>query len=303
MPIEETSYEGWQKNLRLSNESVELIISLEVGPRILSYRPLNGSNILKNYSEQMGKTGEPKWKIRGGHRLWIAPEDPVLTYALDNEPVPHELLGDLSARLTTVGDPDRRIRKELTVALAPSGSGVQLTHTLTNDTDEPQTLAPWALTVMAPGGIALVPQPPLGEHPRDLLPNRALILWAFSDTSDSRFHLGKNFIALKQEDARPPFKFGLALQGGWAGYLLGDQFFTKTVSFIEGATYADMGCNYESFTNDEMLEVETLGPLVTLAPGESITHLETWNLHSGLQVPPYADTAEFADWLQPYLPQ
>ncbi|MEO7931932.1 MAG: hypothetical protein ABIT76_02125 [Chthoniobacterales bacterium] len=303
MALQEIPYGGWGRNLRLANDSVELVISLEVGPRILSYRPLTGTNILHNYAEQMGGTGEAAWMNRGGHRLWIAPEDIDLTYALDNQPFPYAITGDNSVTLTTPGTDAWKIRKDFSVELAVSGSGVQLTHTLTNDTSSPQSVAPWALSVMAPGGIALLPQPPLGEHPRDLLPNRALILWAFSDTTDSRFHLGKHFISLRQEPDRLPFKFGLAHQGKWAAYLLGDQLFTKTVSFIEGATYADMGCNYESFTNEDMLEIETLGPLVTLVPGESITHLETWNLHGGIQPPPYSDTAEFAEWLRPYLPE
>ncbi len=303
MPIHISSYAGWQKNLCLHNDSVELIISLEVGPRILSYRPLTGTNILHNYPEQMGGTGESEWMNRGGHRLWIAPEDIALTYALDNQPFPYSITGENSITLTTPGADSRKIRRDISVDLAASGSGVQLTHTLTNETSLPQSVAPWALSVMAPGGIALLPQPPLGEHPRDLLPNRAVILWAFSDTTDPRFHLGKHFISLRHDAKRQPFKFGLTHRENWAAYLLGDQLFTKTVAFIEGAAYADFGCNYESFTNQDMLEVETLGPLVTLAPGDSITHLENWNLFGGLQVPEYSDSAEFAEWLRPYLPE
>ena len=303
MPIEEIPYAGWNRNLRLANDTVELVISLEVGPRILSYRSLSATNILHNYPQHMGKSGEAKWMNRGGHRLWISPEDIVLSYIPDNIPVPHEALGDLSVKVTNPGSPAREIRKDIIVTLAPTGSSVELNHTLTNEGNAPETIAPWALTVMAPGGIALLPQPPIGEHPRDLLPNRALIIWAFSDTTDPRFHLGRHFISLRQQNNPAPFKFGLTHRGKWAAYLLGDQLFTKTVAFIDGATYADMGCNYESFTNEDTLEVETLGPLVTLGPGESISHRETWNLHSQLQPPPYSDTPEFANWLQPYLPE
>jgi hypothetical protein len=303
MPIEEISYAGWTRNLRLANDSVELVISLEVGPRILSYRTPAGTNVFHNYPKHMGRSGEAKWMNRGGHRLWISPEDSTLSYIPDNTAVPCETLGELSVKVTTPSSSAREIRKDITVTLASSGSGVELNHTLTNEGSTSETIAPWALSVMAPAGIAILPQPPLGQHPRDLLPNRALIIWAFSDTTDSRFHLGKNFISLRQENNPAPFKFGLAHQGKWAAYLLGDQLFTKTVAFIEGATYADMGCNFESFTNEDMLEIETLGPLVTLAPGESISHRETWALHSQLQPPPYSDTVEFANWLQPYLPQ
>ena len=298
----EIPYRGWDRSLRLANDSVEVVISLEVGPRILSYRPLNGTNVFHNYPTQMGNSGETEWKNRGGHRLWIAPEDIDLTYEIDNAEFPFELQGTHGVKLTTHGPAIRPIRKDISVELAQTGSDVRLIHMLTNESTTPQTVAPWALSVMAPGGIALIPQPPLGEHPRDLLPNRALIIWPFSDTTDPRFHLGKHFISLRHDAARSPFKFGLSHQGKWAAYLLGNQLFTKTVTFIVGATYADMGCNYESFTNEDMLEVETLGPLVTLAPGESISHEENWALHGNLTPPTYGDTPEFAVWLHPYLP-
>jgi hypothetical protein len=36
------------------------------------------------------------------------------------------------------------------------------------------------------------------------------------------------------------------------------------------------------FTNAEMLEVESLNALQTLAPGQSAEHTETWQLFTGL---------------------
>jgi hypothetical protein len=72
--------------------------------------------------------------------------------------------------------------------------------------------------------------------------------------------------------------------------------FVKTIEFREGATYPDFGCNFETFTNEEMLEVEALGPLVQLAPGDSTEHTEHWQLFEGVAPPP-ADENEIAAWL------
>ena len=41
----------------------------------------------------------------------------------------------------------------------------------------------------------------------------------------------------------------------------------------------------ELFTNADMLEVETLGPLTTLAPGAAVTHTELWTLVAGAPQP------------------
>ena len=73
--VEKVEYRGWKNNLKLTNGDAELIVTLDVGPRVISYKLAGGTNVFKNYDEMMGKSGEADWMIRGGHRLWAAPED------------------------------------------------------------------------------------------------------------------------------------------------------------------------------------------------------------------------------------
>src|SRR5919205_1149849 len=98
MAIELCAFEGWTRNLRLSNDAVELIVTLEVGPRVISYRPLAGRNVFKVLVDQAGGKQEAVFRLRGGHRLWLAPEDygheNSLTYVIDNDEVEHEVLDD-----------------------------------------------------------------------------------------------------------------------------------------------------------------------------------------------------------------
>jgi len=300
--LEKITFAGWANCLRFANEHAEVIVTTDVGPRILSYRPLTGRNMLYNYPEQMGGMGESKWMNRGGHRLWIAPEDSELTYALDNLPYPYQVTGENSVKLTSPGNSRWKIRKDIEVELAREDGGVRLVHTLTNETTAPQRLSAWALSVMAPGGISIIPQPPLGEHPCDLLPNRNFVLWPYNDMSDPRFCQGRHFVTLRQDATGVPFKYGCLHNGRWAAYLLGNQLFVKTIAFQTGANYPDMGCNYESFTDSDMIELESLGPLVSVEPGASVSHTESWQIFGELQVPAYSDSPAFAEWLAPYLP-
>ena len=55
--VETVEYRGWKNNLRIANESVELVVTLDVGPRVIAYRKPGGFNVMKNYDEQMGHTG------------------------------------------------------------------------------------------------------------------------------------------------------------------------------------------------------------------------------------------------------
>jgi hypothetical protein len=58
----------------------------------------------------------------------------------------------------------------------------------------------------------------------------------------------------------------------------------KTNPFDPGASYPDFGCNAEFFTNARMLELETLSPLTTLAPGATLRHEEHWYLYRGVRL-------------------
>jgi hypothetical protein len=59
----------------------------------------------------------------------------------------------------------------------------------------------------------------------------------------------------------------------------------KTFKLDLTAEYPDLGCTVETFTNKDMLEIETLGPLTKLEPGQQIEHVETWHLLRDVLVP------------------
>ncbi len=300
MKIEKTAFGGWANCLRVANDHAELIITLDVGPRILSYQHLpGGKNVLKTNADELGKTGEDHFVARGGHRIWLAPED-QRTYLPDNSPVIHELLPD-GVRLENPAASAWQIKKELKITLAPDTSVVTLEHRATNEGTGPATLATWGITVMEPGGLEIIPRPPLGEHPRDLQPNRIQVLWPYTDTADDRWRWGSEFITLRQTPHSSPTKLGLMHRMKWVGYLTRHALFIKTFGYEEGATYPDFGCNFETFSNAQMLEIETLSPLRTLAPGESVGHSESWRLFGSIPEPHSLKEDALADWLEPFL--
>ena len=300
MKIEKTAFSGWANCLRVANDHAELIITLDIGPRIISYQHLPGrKNILKINSDELGQSGEDRFVARGGHRFWLAPEN-QRTYLPDNTPVKFELLPN-GVRLENAPEATWHIRKELTVTLAENSSVVTLEHRATNEGTEPATLATWGLTVMEPGGLEIIPRPPLGEFPRDLLPNQMLVLWPYTDASDERWRWGRELITLRQTAHSSPTKVGLMHRMQWVGYLTRHALFIKTLSFEEGATYPDFGCNFETFSNAHMLEIESLSPLRTLSPGESVGHTESWRLFGSIPEPHSLKEDALSTWLEPFL--
>lgn len=61
--------------------------------------------------------------------------------------------------------------------------------------------------------------------------------------------------------------------------------FVKRAAFNPGAGYYDFGSSSECYCGVAMLELETLSPIQTLAPGESATHVETWEVFGGVDAP------------------
>ena len=85
--VDKIEYKGWRNSYRVSNGEVELVVTSDVGPRIIRFGFVGGQNLFKEFAEQLGGTGEQKEQLRGGDRVWKAPEDPVATWAPDNVPV------------------------------------------------------------------------------------------------------------------------------------------------------------------------------------------------------------------------
>src|SRR5690242_10623121 len=84
---EKVNYRGWPNCYRVSNGTVEAVVTGDIGPRIMHFGFAGGRNFFKEFADQLGKSGEDTWQPRGGHRLWASPEDRVKSYAPDNAPV------------------------------------------------------------------------------------------------------------------------------------------------------------------------------------------------------------------------
>lgn len=283
MPIIETvPYRGWKRNIRLTNGQVELIVTQDVGPRIVRFGFIGAQNAFGELPEQMGGVGEKEWMIRGGHRLWVAPEEKPKSYELDNAPITIRTRPG-GIRAVQAPGPYAHVQKTMDITLVERRNEVQVVHRLTNKGRQAITLAPWALTVMAKRGVAIIPLPAKISHTKCLTHNQNWSLWGYTDLSDPRWTIGQRYVLFRQDPRREPNKIGMAHREGWVAYLRNDLLFIKKFQRIPGATYPDSDVNFETFSNQQFLEIESLGPLVTLRPGQTATHAETWTLHRGVK--------------------
>jgi hypothetical protein len=289
--VEKVEYRGWPNCWRVSNGEVELIVTGDVGPRIIRYGFVGGQNLLKEFPDQLGRSGEKDFQLRGGDRVWKAPEDPVATWAPDNLPVEITMTATgLVARAPV--EPLTSLQKEIEVSMAPSGSQVTVIHRIRNRSLFTLEFSPWALTMMAQGGIAVTGFPPRGKHPINLEATNPLVMWAYTDLADKRLTFTKKYMALRQDPTNANAeKVGIFNSDTWAAYLLNGEAFIKLAKADPAETYPDFGCSFETFTNNEFLEIETLGPLTKVPPGGVVEHEEHWGLYRDLALPEITDDA------------
>jgi hypothetical protein len=272
--MKSVSYSGWPRCIRLANQNIELIATTDVGPRIIRLGFIGSPNLFKEFAE-VGQTGGDVWRNYGGHRLWHAPEVMPRTYAPDNSPIQHQWDG-AALQLNQPTETATGIQKQIEVRLDARSNSVTVKHRLTNKNPWPVELAPWALSVMQGPGRAILPQEPPAN---DLLPVRPAAFWGYTNMADPRWKWGAKFIQLASDPAATTAqKFGVGTKLGWAAYHRDGQVFIKRFPFDSAAAYPDFGCNLECYTNGDMLEVESVGPLTKLAPNATVDHVERWFL-------------------------
>jgi hypothetical protein len=103
---------------------------------------------------------------------------------------------------------------------------------------------------------------------------------------DDRWLWGTDYVLLRHKvvQGQERTKVGINSTLGWAAYYLKPFLFIKRFTPVEGARYPDYNSSLEVFTNNRMLELETLAPLVTLQPGATVTHEERWELHRNIDL-------------------
>jgi hypothetical protein len=270
--------------VQLKNDSLELLVTQSVGPRLIRLSLAGGENLLAELPEAaLDCPGAGKLNLWGGHRLWHAPEMRRRTYIPDNQSL---TITEIENGLELVQPTEAQtgIQKSLRIILPDQSATLVIDHTLKNEGLWPIELAPWAITQLKPGGIAFLPQITTNADPDGLLPNRRLALWPYTDISSPHIRWGNRFILIKADMSEGALKIGFPNPTGWIAYYLGQTLFVKQAAYQAEADYFDFGSSSECYCCPYFIELETLGPRTTLAPDQAVTHRETWRLYPKVQL-------------------
>lgn len=280
--MSQNDFNGWPTRV-LENKFIRLEY-LAGSPRIVRFNPIGKPNMFADLGNENLTTAYGDFHFRGGHRLWHAPEAMPRTYIPDNDGAKvSEIPGGV--RIDQPVEAWTNISKSLEIRLNPDQPQVIVRHELRNDGPWAAELAPWALTMLRLGGVAIFPQPVGNVDPAGLLANRQLSIWPYTKMDDPRLVLRDDFILIRATPSLPPVKIGYFNPHGWAAYWLEGTLFVKRFDSPAGANFPDGGCNTETYCNHKFIELESLGALSQLAPGATAIHTETWELYDSLEQP------------------
>jgi len=244
-----------------------------VGPRIIGlYAKQVDLELLVQTPDIHWPTPHGEYYLYGGHRVWKAPEDSFYNCPEDHVTV---IVEKDRVRLQSPIDASE-LQKEISFCL--DENRVLLTHQITWHGQEPIELAPWTITQLPLGGVAILPQSNITAGSN---PTRSLAVWPYASIYDPRLELHDDLILVYGSAHQKYFKAGSYNPFGWAAYLLNKVLFVKRFPVSDFRALPDMGSNVETFVWDAYLELETLGQLTLLNPSEAVSFEETWEVIPG----------------------
>lgn len=251
-----------------------LSVATGFGPRVVSLRWHEGLELFAQLADDIAipYPGSGTYTFHGGHRLWAAPEIPAITYAPDDHPCA-VTTGDQGVAIRAPVD-HAGLGKDVTIGL--EGDRLLVDHRLENGGFRPIPVAAWGITQFPLSGVAIIPTG-TGAIDDPFQAGSSLVLWSYTNLADPRLSWRER-AAVVEARPGPRFKIGSGPDPGRIGYWIDNQLFTKEIEPAGAGTYADRGAVGQVFVDDSFCELESLGPVVSLEPGSSLSHREVWEV-------------------------
>jgi len=300
-------FAGYRNCLSLSNGETRVILGPHCGGRVLSYA-CQGTEAIPLNPAQDGYTWQPGAKTVDpyGGRLDVGPEGTLGRHTdLWLGPWQAEFARPGEATMTSGVDSNLSLQLIRTYRLDPSGSHLRVTQKIINRGDKTRRVCHWSRTFAQGNGICLVPLNPSSRFPKGYLTYGPGAVMDYSPKPHEHVRVREGCLEISGD---PPFsKFMLDTEPGRLAYLMRNSLvFVKKWAVYPERAYAEMSAGtlslyYYPFLEDrqkpaaerglpiDFCELEPIGPMEILQPGQSASFSEDWWLL------PYAFPAEGQD--------
>lgn len=264
----------WGRILWISDKNTEIAVALDFGIRVVHLSCCGCENLFyMQPSDCSDGFTEGDWRLYGGHRLWLAPESSD-SYYPDNSPVRYTVT-EYGILFEQNLDPLLKVYKRLLLNISADGS-VRIEQQIENASDQIIEGAAWGVNTLDGGGEAEIT---FGcEKCGSFNPQRVISLWSDTNLSDPRICFKKDRVIARHMPLKDYLKIGLYCKPGKAVFKNKGQLFELTFDADDLELYPDNGCNFELYMCQQFMELESLGKMTTILPGQCATHVELWRL-------------------------
>lgn len=292
------NYPSIGKVMKISNGIYEVIVTLEVGPRLMHFSLCGKKNMLNDDCSLIEHMPDGRtWYSYGGHRIWHAPEKFPRSYVIDSDPLEKYEITENGICLYQKEEPWTQIQKIMELEFKDDRLVVY--NRLVNKGAWAVEMAVWGQTSFSKDCLLVCP---VTQRYTGLLPNTFYVIWPYARMNDPRPYFGQRFVTVNTDSTNPePFKFGYPDEMGWAAIINHDQCMIKAYTHDRKGTYPDMGCSFESYTQDWGGEFEDLAPLKLVQPGKTYEHKNEWFIFGDVKRPNPKNEDEVAAVMAPML--
>lgn len=303
--IKEMTCEPYGSCISMRNQTIQLIITVEKGPRIIYLGFCGEENVLfedkkqeyyffnPEISQILGQTA--RHYLYGGHRFYLSPSHLPQARYPDNDAVVYTVEPD-GVLFQAPVQKTSGLALSYKIMLGETGADVMMIHTAENNADDTRHAALCTSTMMRPGGFAVLPQNRGNEF---FVPDRMYVYWPFSRLHDSRFHAEEAFMTVQHDSTlRYPFKIGYNNTQGWLAYANGNTVLTKRYVHDPKAVYPDNGASGQVYCCKDFLELTVQSPMYRIAPQDTVKHVENFSLFRTKTTQKPTANAEYQTFLE-----
>ena len=270
---------GFSNCIELKNNEVRVVLEPNIGGRILVYE-LHGKNVLYRNPNQEGVIYKPGPGSPDGGRFDIGPERIIPRHpALFTGKWEGLIKGKREAQLISQRDTSTGVQLIRNFKLEEQGSKLIYTQTIKNVSAETKHYYSWSRTFVKGGGISITPLNPHSRFPRGYLIYGPGNVMDFMPADEPNVRVRNGILEIIGAPGRP--KFVMDVSEGWLAYITkDDQLFIKKFNVYPERVYGEMSAANVSifYREEELCEIEPMGPMESIAPGGKASFTETWYL-------------------------
>lgn len=268
---------GYKNCIQITNANCKVILDPNVGGRVLVYS-IENKNVLYINPANNGvlyEPGEKMFEVSAG-RFDVGfgfKNRELLTHGTWKA----EILDDFSARLISQKNTINGFQLIREFRLDSSSTHLACTQLIKNISDTVVIAGHWGRTFVEGGGIAITPLNPKSRYEKGYITNGLnKMLIQYHDSSDN-IRIGNNMLEILGEV--PYHKFFFDSHEGWLAYIsLSNLLYVNTFDVCKTCAYGDVVSSTSSFwyNKTRVCEVEPMGPLGFIEPGQSYSFTENW---------------------------